>query len=86
MRKIRFQRLKNVVILGLVVLAFYQTGKLWLGNEPGHNFFSSLISFDAVIPDHQAVRLAPLDPEQLVVGFGNNIFQVFYCGLKKSRR
>ncbi len=84
MRKIRFQRLKNVVILGLVVLAFYQTGKLWLGNEPGHNFFSSLISFDAVIPDHQAVRLAPLDPEQLVVGFGNNIFQVFYCGREET--
>lgn len=83
MKSVKF-RIKNFVILGLVFAAVYQTGTLWLGNYSGHNFFYSLLSTNAGGRSKKNTSATVIDPQKIVVGYGNKAFNLIYPGLMES--
>lgn len=84
MRTVRFSRLKNLVILALIVLAVLQTGQLWLGNDSGHNFFYSLFEYSNSTAKKTSMEKAVIDPQTIVVGYGSNVFHQSFGGLLQS--
>ena len=71
-------KIQNFVIILLVVAAVYQTGGLWL-EDTSHSFFYTLLS---VFQSRSSVMedLLPLEPEKIVIGYGNKRYSVEYPG------
>lgn len=80
----KFNKLKNFVILILVTAAVFQTGTLWLGGNPSHNFFYSFNSLALNNNEQKNLPKATVDPERVVVGYGNKSFNVTYPGLQEK--
>lgn len=71
-------KMKNFLIITLVITAVYQTGMLWLDDTTSHNFFytvfNTLTSGNKVEPNGVSI----INPEKIVVGYGNKKFSVIY--------
>ena len=82
MKKIKFNRIENFVILVLIIAVIYQTGKLWLGDSTGRDFFYyfSNLNFSGSSQNDTLPR-AVISPKKIVVGYGNKVFNITYPGL-----
>ncbi|MDD3569554.1 MAG: hypothetical protein PHY44_00435 [Lachnospiraceae bacterium] len=81
MKSIKFSRIKNFVIVGLIFAAVYQTGTLWLGNYTGHNFFYSILNTNNGLRSSKKTSATLIDAQKIVVGYGNKYFNLIYPGL-----
>lgn len=77
----KFNRLKNFVIIALAVTAVYQTVLLWLGSSAGHNFFYYFLSKENFLSRSENTEKTSVDPEKIIVGYGTKTFNVTYPGL-----
>lgn len=71
-------KMKNFVIIILVVTAVFQTGKLWLEDSISHNFFYTVFSYfknDNVKPNE---KLNIIEPGKIAIGYGNKKFDLLY--------
>lgn len=74
----------NFVIIALLITAVYQTGKLWLGDTAGHNFFYAVFGPLHYEKGQQLGDGEFLVPGRFAVGDGNRKFSVFYADDKNS--
>ncbi|HCT64138.1 MAG TPA: hypothetical protein DIC60_02500 [Lachnospiraceae bacterium] len=81
MKSVKFSRIKNFVIVGLVFAAIYQTGMLWLGDYSGHNFFYSFLNIQDGDRSGKNISAEVIDAQKIVVGYGNKSFNVIYPGV-----
>lgn len=80
MKSIKFSKIKNFVIVGLIFAAVYQTGTLWLGNYAGHNFFYSILNTNSGVRSSKKTSSTVIDAQKIVVGYGNKYFNLIYPG------
>lgn len=71
-------KIKNILILFLVVTAVYQTGRLWLEDTASHNFFYTLFYSMGKGNQNGQENVAVISPQKLIVGYGNKKFSVVY--------
>ena len=77
----KYGKLTNVAIFILIAAAVFQTGKLWLENTESRNFFSFYSSVGKEIKDTDK-NYDIIEPEKIVVGYGNKKFDMLYSGEK----
>lgn len=71
-------KMKNFLIISLVITAVYQTGMLWLEDTTSHNFFYTV--FNTLTSGNRVGSngVSIINPEKIVVGYGNKKFSVIY--------
>lgn len=69
---------KNVLIVILVIMALFQTERLWFEEFSNRNFF---LSVNVGISASER-RSDIVSPYRMVVNFGNNTYRIIYNGLK----
>lgn len=78
------QKLKNILILVLVLAAGYQTGRLWLDDTASHAFFYSVLAYF----DQGNEQMAPVSriiaPSHMMLGYGNKRFAVLTDGAESQ--
>ncbi len=60
------QRLQNICILFLVLLAVTQASQLWFGDVPGQNYLNT---FSGIVPEEEGGRF--IKPYRVLINFGN---------------
>jgi len=76
---ITLRRAKTFLILALVALAIYQTGRLWFVHFTNRNFFPYIAArFVPSVPERSREFVRPM---RVVQGAGNGLFAVRYSGL-----
>lgn len=73
-------KMKNFVIIALVITAVYQTGRLWLEDITGHNLFYTLFSVQDRDSLSQGNSYAMMRPEALVLCYGNKKYTKLMTG------
>ncbi|MDR2903315.1 MAG: hypothetical protein LBU77_02230 [Clostridiales bacterium] len=78
-------RIQNVIIFSLVVLTFFQTGELWFGGTPNHNFFYSFFSAGANGSD--MASLPDLTkPYRIAASVEQGRYKIKYSGISASEQ
>ena len=70
------KHLNNMIILALVLILVYQTGKLWLEENMGRNFFYRLKTVVQGGPELSAEKSEEIPPEAVIAGYGDKLFYV----------
>ena len=71
-------KIKNFVIIILVIAAVYQTGLLWLEDTASHNFFYTIFGLESQ-KEFTAEGNALLLPSKFVIGSGNKKYTLAYA-------
>lgn len=85
LRKIsqRLRPFKNFLIIALIALALYQTGRLWFINITNRNFFYTYF-MSIVQPVIQDGHSDIVCPYRIVSGSGDGVFMIRYSGLDST--
>ncbi len=84
MKLVKIGGIKNIFIVVLTIAAVYQTALLWLENYSGHNFFYSFFSSEYNYNGQDELLTAPIDPKNVIIGYGNKTFSVTYPGIDEG--
>ena len=71
-------KIKNFVIIILVIAAVYQTGLLWLEDTASHNFFYTIFGLESQ-KEFTAEGNTLLLPSKFVIGSGNKKYTLAYA-------
>ena len=82
MKKMKFNKIENFIMLVLVIAAIYQTGKLWLGDSISYDFFYSFSSLNISGSSQNNTPRAIVSPKKIAVGYGNKVFNITYPGIE----
>lgn len=77
-KSMNINKMKNFVIIILVIAAVYQTGLLWLEDTASHNFFYTVFGLGGQ-KEFTAEENVLLLPSKFVIGSGNKKYTVAYA-------